>query len=113
MCAYHATQRSGSVKQGMKSSMIAVIATFLSTTLLFSCIYAITYLFFQRANELVAPSSIPGVSPFVNYVASYQNVVFLIAVWLLVPVIVGLLIALLTALISRRTSPRPTFVAAD
>lgn len=113
VCTYQATRHSGSVKQGMQSSAVAVMATFLSTTLLFSLIYAITYLLLHRANELIAPSSLPGVSPFVNDIASYQSAVQLTATWLLVPAVLGLLIALVTAFISRRATPRSAFVAAD
>ena len=113
VCASQATRRSGSVKQGMQSSTVAVMATFLSTTLWFTLIYAITSLFLHRANELVAPSSLPEVSPLVNFIASYQRAVQLIATWLLVPVVLGLLIALVTAFLSRRATPRSASVAAD
>jgi hypothetical protein len=113
VCASQATRRSGSVKQGMQSSGVAVIATFLGNTLVFSFIYVITFLLLHKTNELVAPSSIPEVSPLVNFIASYQSVVQLTAAWLLVPVVLGLLIALITAFLSRRPTPRPALVAAD
>ncbi len=113
VCAFRATRRSGSVKQGMQSSALAVMATFLSTTLLFSFLYATTSLFLHRANDLLAPSTFPGISPLVNDIASYQSVVQLTADWLLAPVTLGLLIALLTSWASRRTPPRPAIVVAE
>jgi membrane-anchored protein YejM (alkaline phosphatase superfamily) len=113
ICASQATRRSGSVKRGMQSSGVAIMATFLSTTLVFSFIYVITSLLLHKANGLVAPSSIPEVSPLMNFIASYQSAVQLTATWLLVPVVLGLFIALITALLSRHPTPRPAFVAAD
>ena len=113
ICAFQATRRSGSVKQGMQSSGVAVMATFLCATLLFTLIYAIASLFLHRANELIAPSTFPEVSPLVNAIASYQSVVQLMATWLLVPVVLGLLIALVTAFLSRRATPRSALVTTD
>lgn len=111
--AYQATRRSGSVKQGMWSSTRDVMASFLSTTLLFSFMNTIMYFFFHTGSGLVWPSSVPGMSPLANYIASYQDIVRLIATWLLVPVIVGLLIAFISSLIARRTVSRLAAVLAD
>ncbi len=108
ICVYQVTRRGGSVKQGMWSCILEVMATFLGTALTFSFIDMVAYFFFHTGSGLVAPSSWPGVSPLVNYIASYQGSVQSMAIWLLTPVIVGLLIALVSSFISRRTSrPAP------
>jgi hypothetical protein len=113
LCAYLVTRRSGSVRQGIWSSALAALATFLGTSLMFSFIDMVAYFLFHTGSGLVAPSSYPDISPLVNYIASYQDTVLLMAIWLLPTVILGLLIALITALISRHIFSKPTFVQVD
>lgn len=94
-CSFRVIQRSGSVKQGLWSSVLAVMATFLGASLTFSLIDVVAYFIFHTGSGLVAPSSIAGLSPLMNYIASYQGVVELMAFWLLTPVILGLLLTLI------------------
>lgn len=101
ICSFQVARRSGSVKQGLWSSVLAVLATFLGASLAFSFIDMAAYFIFHTGSVLVAPSSIPGFSPLVNYIASYQGTVQLMASWLLTPVIVGLMIVLLSSFFSR------------
>jgi hypothetical protein len=109
LCAIQITRRNGSAKQGIWSSIQAAMATFLGTALTFTIIYTTTYFVFHLGSDIIAPSSIAGVSPLVNYIASYQDIVVkMTAFWLLTPVILGLLIAFVSASISRHTTQQPT-----
>jgi hypothetical protein len=110
LCSLQVTRRSGSVKQGFWSSILAAMATLLGASLTFSCIDVAAYFIFHTGSGLVAPSSLPGFGPLVNYIASYQGSVEFIAFWLLTPVIVGLLIALVSSFISRQRASRPALV---
>jgi hypothetical protein len=110
MCSFQVARRSGSVKQGLWSSILAVMATFLGASLTFSFIDMAAYFIFHTGSGLVAPSSIPGLGPLVNYIASYQVSVEFMAFWLLTPVILGLLIALVSSFFSRRIPLQPARV---
>ncbi len=114
LCSLQVVRQSGSVKQGLWSSILAVMATLLGASLTFSCIDVVAYFLFHTGSGLVAPSSLPGFSPLVNYIASYQGSVQFIAFWLLTPVIVGLLIALVSSFFFSRHIPlQPTRVQTD
>ncbi len=109
ICFFLVAQRSGSVKQGLWSSIQAVMATFLGVSLTFSFIDIVAYFIFHTGSGLVAPSSIPGFSPLVNYIASYQSIVGSMAFWLLTPVVLGLLVTLVCSFFFSRhkSSPSP------
>ncbi len=112
-CAFLVTRRGGSVKQGIWSSVLAGLATCLGTTLTFSLIDIAASYFFHTRSDLFAPSSFHDISPLVNYIVSYQGLVALIAIWLLIPVILGLLITLVSSYISRHTTFQCTHVQTD
>ncbi len=113
LCASQVVRRRGLVRQGLWSSIQAVLATFLSTALAFSLIDIIAYFVFHRGSSLAAPSSFSDFSPLANYVASYKGMVQLLALWLLVPVVFGLLLALPSAFFSRGPTFRSGFSAAE
>jgi hypothetical protein len=110
ICAFQGTRRSGSVKQGLWSCTLAIMATLLGASLTFSFIEMAAYFIFHTGNGLVAPSSIAGFSPLMNYVASYQGSVQFMAFWLLTPVVLGFLIALVSSFFSRHIFFQPTRV---
>ena len=97
--AYQTTRHSGSLKKGMWSCLIAIIATYLATTLTSTFINVIVYFIFHKRSELFSPSTIAGFSPLLNYMASAYSYMTTTAVVLIAPAVLGLLIALL---ISRR-----------
>jgi hypothetical protein len=108
ICFFLVARRSGSVKQGLWSSVQAVMATFLGVSLTFSFIDIAAYFIFHMGSGLFGPSSIPGFSRLVNYIASYQRIVDGMALWLLAPVILGLLVTLVCSFFfSRHASHRP------
>ncbi|BCL81708.1 hypothetical protein ccbrp13_41730 [Ktedonobacteria bacterium brp13] len=104
--AYQTTRHSGSLKKGMWSCLIAIIATYLGTTLTFTFIDIIAHFIFHKGSELFSPSTVAGFSPLLNYMASAYSYMTTTAIVLISPAVLGLLIALL---ISRRlTTVRPT-----
>ena len=100
ICAFLVTQRDGSVKQGIWSSVLASMATYLGMTLTFVFIEIVTN-FSQPANDRV---------PLVNHIAGYHGLVDSITMILLTPVILALLIALVSSYISRYITFRFTYM---
>ncbi|HTI14830.1 MAG TPA: hypothetical protein VL461_09710 [Dictyobacter sp.] len=112
-CACVVTQRSSSIKQGMWSSFIAVVATFLGTVLIFTLIDAIAHFFFHTESNVVSLAPVSGVSPLLSFIVSYQGIVEIVAMWLIIPVIVGMLVSLISASIARRTIGSSTLASAE
>jgi hypothetical protein len=100
ICAFLVTRHDGSVKQGIWSSDLASMATYLGMTLTFVFIEIVTN-FSQPANDRV---------PLVNHIAGYHGLVDSITMILLTPVILALLIALVSSYISRYITFRFTYM---
>lgn len=105
-CYNQVIRSGGTIKAGIWSCMLAIMATFLGASLTFSLSETIAYLGFHVGNDMIGASSIPGFSQLMNALASYQGAVALIALWLLTPVLLSLLVVLIRSLIRRRTASR-------
>jgi len=112
LCAVRVARHSGSVKQGLWSSVQAALATRLGTVLMFSFIDIIAYFIFHTGSDLIAPSSFFGFSALMSYTVSYKSIVQLLMIWLLMPVILSLLLAIPSAFFARRRAAlRTGFIA--
>lgn len=102
LCAFRVARHSGSVKQGLWSSVQAFLATALGVVFAFSLLDIVAHFLFHTSSSLIVPGTFPGFSDLMNYLANYKSLVQLLVVWLLAPAMFGLLLAIPTAFFARR-----------